>query len=338
MGKVGYALFRGVYFINGFDYFVYSSLFDWQTAILIFMGLLGIEGLFVGTVFEIIFMCIYGFSEFRIGFLLIPLVSILIAGKPKVFDKRDTFAKFYIAGIIAYMVFLIFCTWHTFSIAGIAGMEYIPPFLKKFIFSDIIHLIIIIPIAMKLRPIIARFLSQDGKYLQSENIMSNNNNVFVSSQIGGQTVEINQKAGFYVNANREFFPSDKILVIKNKLEGLADDQLVFVNSIVKLKNPKILLIVSIFLGYFGIDRFMLGNIGLAIGKLVFPIFIALTYTSASYTSSFEYKIYGFSNSPIIFMFIVYAIWLIVDIFLIQNSAKQKNYEKFMNALSVSDTK
>lgn len=36
-----------------------------------------------------------------------------------------------------------------------------------------------------------------------------------------------------------------------------------------VKNPIIMLLISIFLGAFGIDRFILGDIGLGICKLIF---------------------------------------------------------------------
>ena len=62
----------------------------------------------------------------------------------------------------------------------------------------------------------------------------------------------------------------------------------------QLKDPTISIIVSIFVGTLGIDRFLIGDIGLGIGKLV---------TCGGC-----------------------GIWWLIDLFLIMDATKQKNYE------------
>lgn len=62
-------------------------------------------------------------------------------------------------------------------------------------------------------------------------------------------------------------------------------------------NPVIILVISIFLGYLGIDRFMLGQTGLGVLKLV---------TCGGL-----------------------GIWTLIDWFLVMDVAKEQNFQKFM---------
>ena len=71
----------------------------------------------------------------------------------------------------------------------------------------------------------------------------------------------------YVMANREFFPSIKIIYLKNKLLKMDKDKFERV-CLCDLKSPTIILLVSVFLGGIGIDRFMIGDIGMGILKLL----------------------------------------------------------------------
>lgn len=71
----------------------------------------------------------------------------------------------------------------------------------------------------------------------------------------------------YILANQKYFPQEKILFLKEKLLNLNEKQFSLLYSL-ELKDPIILLIVSIFLGSFGIDRFMLGDTSLGVLKLI----------------------------------------------------------------------
>lgn len=68
-------------------------------------------------------------------------------------------------------------------------------------------------------------------------------------------------------ANRKFFPEERIPYIKEKLLALDESRFELVSS-TKLKDPVVLLVVSLFLGGLGIDRFMLGKIGYGIVKIL----------------------------------------------------------------------
>ena len=63
-----------------------------------------------------------------------------------------------------------------------------------------------------------------------------------------------------------YFPGDKMTLIREKLEQLDDERYLTVSSI-ELKDPTTMLLVSLFLGGLGVDRFMMGDIGIGILKL-----------------------------------------------------------------------
>ena len=55
--------------------------------------------------------------------------------------------------------------------------------------------------------------------------------------------------------------------IRQKLENASDDALVSLQS-TELKDPTTILLISIFLGSLGIDRFMIGDTGIGVLKLL----------------------------------------------------------------------
>lgn len=76
-----------------------------------------------------------------------------------------------------------------------------------------------------------------------------------------------EKVDMYIMTNQKNLPAEKITFIRQKL--LAADESKFpLVSAVDFKDPTTLLLVSIFLGGLGIDRFMLGDIGMGILKLL----------------------------------------------------------------------
>ena len=101
----------------------------------------------------------------------------------------------------------------------------------------------------------------------------------------------------YILANQKYFPQEKILFLKEKLLNLDEKQFSLLYSL-ELKDPIILLIVSIFLGSFGIDRFMLGDTSLGVLKLI-------TCSGC-------------------------GIWTIIDWILIIDKTKEHNFNKIMH--------
>ena len=75
------------------------------------------------------------------------------------------------------------------------------------------------------------------------------------------------KVDMYIMTNQKYFPAEKIMYIKEKLTDMDESKLTMLQTI-ELKDPTTILLVSIFLGGLGIDRFMLGDTGMGILKLL----------------------------------------------------------------------
>jgi TM2 domain-containing membrane protein YozV len=108
-----------------------------------------------------------------------------------------------------------------------------------------------------------------------------------------------QKADMFIATNAKFFESHLIPHI-NEMLTRADDSKFIVLQSLGLKDPTMMLIVSIFGGNLGIDRFMVGDTGLGIGKL-------LTCGGL-------------------------GIWTIVDWFMIQGRTRELNFAKLQRAM------
>ena len=76
-----------------------------------------------------------------------------------------------------------------------------------------------------------------------------------------------QKVDLFVMTNQKYFPAEKIVYLKDKLLQINESKFNLVTS-TELKDPTTILLVSIFLGALGIDRFMLGETGMGILKLL----------------------------------------------------------------------
>lgn len=76
-----------------------------------------------------------------------------------------------------------------------------------------------------------------------------------------------QKIDMYIMTNQKYFPEEKIIYLKDKLRTMDDEKFSLISTI-EMKDPTTILLVSIFLGVLGIDRFMLGDTGMGILKLL----------------------------------------------------------------------
>ena len=76
-----------------------------------------------------------------------------------------------------------------------------------------------------------------------------------------------QKIDMFIMTNQKYFPAEKIMYLKDKLRTMDEDKFSLVSTI-ELKDPTTILLVSIFLGTLGIDRFMVGDTGMGILKLL----------------------------------------------------------------------
>ena len=76
-----------------------------------------------------------------------------------------------------------------------------------------------------------------------------------------------QKIDMYIMTNQKYFPAEKIVYLKDKLRTMDEEKFSLISTI-EMKDPTTLLLVSLFLGTLGIDRFMLGDTGMGILKLL----------------------------------------------------------------------
>ncbi len=76
-----------------------------------------------------------------------------------------------------------------------------------------------------------------------------------------------QKVDMYMMMSSKYFEGYQLSGIREKLLKLDDSKLLQIQG-VSLKDPTTMLIVSLIGGHFGIDRFMIGEVGLGIAKLL----------------------------------------------------------------------
>ncbi len=103
-----------------------------------------------------------------------------------------------------------------------------------------------------------------------------------------------QKVDMFLMLNSKFFESHHIPQIRERLLSLDENKWMIIQTM-QFKDPTTILIVSLIAGAFGIDRFMIGDTGLGIGKLI--------------------TCGGF------------GVWTIVDWFLIMDATREKNMAK-----------
>jgi TM2 domain-containing membrane protein YozV len=108
-----------------------------------------------------------------------------------------------------------------------------------------------------------------------------------------------QKVDMYIMTNGKFFESTHIAQIRERLLLLDENKWGMIQA-APMKDPQTALIISIFLGSYGVDRFYIGDTGLGVGKL-------LTCGGA-------------------------GIWAIIDWFGIQKATREKNFDKLQQFL------
>lgn len=106
----------------------------------------------------------------------------------------------------------------------------------------------------------------------------------------------------FLSANTANFPSEQLPSLRERLAQLDDSQANQVIAAANVKSPTTALILSIFLGTLGVDRFYIGHIGLGVAKLLLA-------------------------------WLTFGIWTIVDWFLIINATKKANLVAINNALA-----
>jgi TM2 domain-containing membrane protein YozV len=76
-----------------------------------------------------------------------------------------------------------------------------------------------------------------------------------------------QKVDMFMMSYAKYFEGYQLIGIRERLLSLDESKLIHLQA-ANLKDPGIILIVSIVGGHFGIDRFLIGEVGLGIAKLL----------------------------------------------------------------------
>lgn len=116
-----------------------------------------------------------------------------------------------------------------------------------------------------------------------------------------QTMEYSQQTQQFLLMNANKFESSDYLILQQALANISPEKMSLVYA-TELKDPQMILICSLLLGGTGIDRFMIGDIGLGILKL-------LTFGGL-------------------------GIWTIIDCFLTYRKARKVNFERIMAIIAM----
>jgi TM2 domain-containing membrane protein YozV len=103
----------------------------------------------------------------------------------------------------------------------------------------------------------------------------------------------------YWTINKKLLPNDKLPQLREAMLNASEEKFNNMQAI-KLKNPTVVYYAALFLGQWGVDRFMLGQIGLGLLKL------------ATCGGAF--------------------IWDIIDFFTAEKRTKEYNFNQLMQAL------
>ncbi len=109
-----------------------------------------------------------------------------------------------------------------------------------------------------------------------------------------------QSINTFLMTNGKNFPEEEMSNIRSKLETVSDENYSILLGM-EFKSPTTVLLISIFCGSLGIDRFYLGDTGMGLGKI-------LTAGGC-------------------------GIWTIIDWFNVQKATRQKNFIKLESFLA-----
>ena len=76
-----------------------------------------------------------------------------------------------------------------------------------------------------------------------------------------------QKVDMFMMSYAKYFEGHQIMALRDRMLKLDDSKMIQLQA-ANLKDPTTILIVSIVGGHFGIDRFLIGETGLGVAKLL----------------------------------------------------------------------
>ncbi|MGX3010872.1 TM2 domain-containing protein [Helicobacter sp. 23-1044] len=103
---------------------------------------------------------------------------------------------------------------------------------------------------------------------------------------------------------RDKIPEHQAFIIQQQLEGI-DEQSLYALTTLSLKDPIIGLVLGIFFGLFGVDRFYKGDVGLGVVKLLL-------------------------------CWLTLGIWWAIDLYLVWHGIKNDNVQKIAQSLAFAN--
>ncbi len=76
-----------------------------------------------------------------------------------------------------------------------------------------------------------------------------------------------EKVDMFIMTNAKYFPATQIEALRSRLL-MANENKFNTASAIEKKDPTTMLLISLFLGGLGVDRFMLGDTGMGVLKLL----------------------------------------------------------------------
>jgi len=121
----------------------------------------------------------------------------------------------------------------------------------------------------------------------------------------------------YVDKIRKQIPVELYRELRTRIEGTSEGKYERISKL-KLKSIRVTVILSVFLGMFGVDRFYAGDVKLGVGKLIMGLV--------------GYIFGGFGTVGFAVQLLSY-VWWIEDIFFSYRLSRKRNSEKIYAILN-----
>lgn len=142
--------------------------------------------------------------------------------------------------------------------------------------------------------------------------------------------EFEQSVERYLFLNSTFFPQEKVSQIKDQL--LSNESVFNRARLMTLKDPNTLLLISLFVGQLGVDRFLINKKATGALKLIFWLIACVCmFVSFFVILNDATKFIGWF---LLSLYLVFLIVWVIDLCKIRNMTKEYNYSLIMNILSI----
>ena len=153
-----------------------------------------------------------------------------------------------------------------------------------------------------------------------------------------------QRVGHFLAANKKYLPENEIPRLRADLSALSKEEMLEVEC-VSFKDPVLLILLSVFTGAYGVDRFVLGDTVKGMMKIAISVLACIFLVMgafgliASLIGGMSYDDYdrpaargGILSAmilwvPCLLLSFLAFVWYIVDIFLMNSLTKKYNVRK-----------